>query len=361
VPRESRQALKDIVLIGGSAGSIEALRTIVKDLPENLPCSIFIAIHLSSDYPTMLDVVISRWGGLPVIQPADGDPIRPGNIYIVRPDHHMTLEDGHIRMLRGPRENRHRPAIDPLFRTAAREYGSRVIGIILSGLLDDGSAGLYAVRERGGIAVVQSPLDAIHDQMPSRAIQYAKPQYVLRTGEIAPNLMRLVNSEKVEPDMARSANKAAKGKGTNGKGNGVKPVAKPEENLTVSYPEEGEGTSSVFACPECHGVLWELKDKELVRFRCRVGHSYGADSLRKELSAASEGALWAAMRALEEKAALQRRVADGMAGNKNSGRRLRDQSEADDANARLIRAIIFRRDEKLETEEEAAVHAKKTA
>jgi two-component system chemotaxis response regulator CheB len=352
--------LRDIVVVGGSAGSIDVLRTIVRDLPENFPCSIFIVIHLASDSPTMLDAILSRWGRLPAILPLDKDPIRSGRIYIARPDHQMTLEDGRVRVLRGPRENRHRPAIDPLFRTAAREYGPRVIGVIVSGLLDDGSAGLYAVKERGGIAIVQDPRDAARDQMPLHAIQYAKPQYVLRTREIVPNLVQLVNFEQRKTEMPKRS-RNAQGTSTNGKKNGSKVSTKPEANLTVSYPEESDGVPSVFACPECHGVLWELKDKELVRFRCRVGHSYGPDSLSKELSTNSEGALWAAMRALEEKAAMQRRIADGIGGSKLLTRRLRDQSEADDANARLIRAMIFQRDEKLETEEESVARPKKTA
>jgi two-component system, chemotaxis family, protein-glutamate methylesterase/glutaminase len=343
--------LRDIVVIGGSAGSIECLRTIFTALPAGFPGTIFVVIHLSPDSPSALASLISCWGCLPASQPADGDPIQRSHIYVARPDHQMTLEGDQVRVLRGPRENRHRPAIDPLFRSAAREYGARVMGVILSGLRDDGSAGLYAVKERGGIAIVQDPEDASWGEMPENAREYADPQYVLRTQEIAPALLRLVNSVPVETSMAPKH--SAKG---SKKGNGLKATTKPEENLTAAYPEESEGVPSVFACPECHGVLWELKEKELVRFRCRVGHSYGADSLTKEMSAASENALWAAMRALEEKAALQRRVADGMSSDKVA-KRLRDQSAADDANARLIRAMIFHRDEKLETEEEKEAKA----
>jgi two-component system, chemotaxis family, protein-glutamate methylesterase/glutaminase len=329
----------------------------MRDLPTEFPASVFVVIHLSSDFPSYLDTQISRWGKIPAIQPSDGDPVIRSRIYVASPDHHMTLEDGRIRTLLGPRENRHRPAIDPLFRTAAREYGPRVIGVILSGLLDDGSAGLYAVKERGGIAIVQDPEDAASAQMPRHAIEYARPQYVLRTEEIAPTLIKLVDSPQAEKPMAHK--RPAKAGSKNKESSPL--AAKPEENLTTSYPEEGQGVPSVFACPECHGVLWELRDKELVRFRCRVGHSYGPDSLAKELSAGSENALWAAMRALEEKAALQRRVADGMNNERGSAKRLRDQSEADDANARLIRAMIFHRDEKLEEEPPAKSAPKKIA
>jgi two-component system, chemotaxis family, protein-glutamate methylesterase/glutaminase len=352
-------------VIGGSAGSIEALRVIVAGLPAEFPGSIFVVVHLSSDSPSLLDQHLSHWGRLPACHPLDEDPIVRGRIYVAGPDHQMTLEGGHIRVQKGPRENRHRPAIDPLFRSAAREHGRRVIGVILSGLLDDGSAGLYAVKERGGIGIVQDPDDAVWGEMPRRAIEYAKPQSILLTQQIAPSLIELTSTalEHTHMPNKRSSKASEKNNGSHAakqKNNGPD-TGKPEENLKTSYPEESEGVPSVFACPECHGVLWELRDKELVRFRCRVGHSYGPDSLSKELSAASESALWAAMRALEEKAALQRRVADGMGGNKLSARRLRDQSAADDANARLVRAMIFHRDEKLDEDEEARPAPKKTA
>jgi two-component system, chemotaxis family, protein-glutamate methylesterase/glutaminase len=170
---------------------------------------------------------------------------------------------------------------------------------------------------------------------------------VLRTRDIAPTLVKLVNTGVDETIMAK---KHPGNSIKRNSGNGSQLTSKPAENINVSYPEEGEGTPSVFACPECHGVLWELKDKELTRFRCRVGHSYGIDSLAKELSHASEGALWAALRALEEKAAMLRRVADGVS-DKALSQRLHDQSASDAANARLIRDMIFQRDAELDKSE----------
>jgi two-component system, chemotaxis family, protein-glutamate methylesterase/glutaminase len=347
--------LRDIIVIGGSGGSFDALRSIVENLPAKFPVAIFVVIHLSPEFPSSLDAQISRWGNVPASQPSDQDPVAPGHIYVARPDRHMTLEAGRIRILRGPRENRHRPAIDPLFRTAARAYGERVIGVILSGLLDDGSAGLFAVKERGGIAVVQDPECTGWSEMPRRAIEYARPHYVLPTRDIAPLLVRLAMSDPQETDMAKPSRMSTESKGAESD-----PLSGPEENLEASNPQGGEGIPSVFACPECHGVLWELRDKKLVRFRCRVGHSYGAGSLAKELSAGAETALWAAMRALEEKAAMQRRLADGL-GTNRSVKRLRDQSDADDANARVIRAMIFERDESLAPDEAGEPPARKTA
>lgn len=160
---------RDIVVIGGSAGSIEALTTIVADFPPNLPASIFIVVHIPADSRSALAKVLSQCGPLPASNPADLEAIQRAHIYVARPDHHLLIEDGRVRVLRGPRENRHRPAIDPLFRTAAREYGPRVIGVVLSGLQDDGSAGLYAVKQRRGIAIVQDPRDTLWPDMPARA------------------------------------------------------------------------------------------------------------------------------------------------------------------------------------------------
>jgi two-component system, chemotaxis family, protein-glutamate methylesterase/glutaminase len=341
---------RDIVVIGGSAGSIEALQTIMASLPPGFPASIFIVVHVPADYPNLLAKVLSRSSYLPATNPGDLEQIQHAHIYVARPDHHLTIEDGRVRVQRGPRENRHRPAIDPLFRTAAREYGPRVIGIVLSGLQDDGSAGLYAVKQRNGIAIVQEPRDSISSEMPRRALTYASPHYILRTRDIAPSLIELVNASKSA--MGKKNFKSKKPNGKNHKNRIAVSAAleRPAVNLSAAYSEEGTGTPSVFACPECHGVLWELRDNKMVHFRCRVGHSFGPESLATELSMASEAALWAALRALEEKAAMQRRMAKGMGQDSMTSRRLLDQSAADAANARLIRDMIFRCDAELEPE-----------
>ena len=335
-------AQRDIIVIGGSAGSFGPLKTVLASLPPSLPASILVVVHMMSDVPSLLDENLSRFSRLPVIQAFDQEPIRRGYIYVARPDYHLTVEPGRMRVQRGPRENRHRPAIDPLFRTAAREYGPRVIGVILSGRLDDGSMGLYAVKQRGGIAIVQDPAEAIANEMPRHALAYATPHYVLRAGDIGTNLLNLVQIDQDEIVMPTKKSRTK----SNGRNQGG---GSPEENLKNAYFDEGEGTPSVFACPECHGVLWELKDGDLMRFRCRVGHSFGPESLAEELSQASEAALWAAMRALEEKAAMQRRTADGLTGDRTSYTRLHDQSVADDVNARIIREMIFARDSKLDS------------
>ena len=362
--RGDRLQPRDIVVIGGSAGSIEALQTIVHSLPPDFPASVFAVTHVPADSPTMLPEFLSKIGPLPATHPLDEERILRGHIYVALPDHHLTIEDGNVRVLRGPRENRHRPAIDPLFRTAAREYGPRVVGIVLSGLRDDGSAGLYAVKQRGGITIVQAPNDAIWKDMPQRAIEYVDPQYVLPSRDIGPSLVQLANSREVELAMAKKNSVSRKSNGGNEKRKSASSggLERPDVNEGTAYSEEGEGVPSVFACPECHGVLWKLKNEKVVRFRCRVGHSYGSESLAREMSMASETALWAAVRALEEKAALQRRVAEGMGIDRTMSSRLLDQSAADAANAHLIRDMIFRRDAELEPEEfESKSETRKTA
>jgi two-component system chemotaxis response regulator CheB len=322
---------QDIVVIGGSEGSLHALRTIVAGLPPTFPGSLFIVVHLSPEVPSMLDTLLSSAGRIPATQARDGEGIQPGHIYVAPSDHHLTLLDGHVGVQKGPRENRHRPAIDPLFRTAARIYGERVTGVLLSGRLDDGVAGLLAVRRRGGMAIVQAPADARAQDLPARALRYAGADYVLAAPDIAAKLIELAET-KDEVSMREGKQQRIVSK--------KNPADDPESNLTVATPEESEGKPSVFACPECHGVLWELKNGRLVRFRCRVGHSFGPESLSLELSLAGEAALWAAMRALEEKAAMQRRLADPSP-HSASGRRLREQSASDEENAKLIREMIF--------------------
>ncbi|HWC17470.1 MAG TPA: chemotaxis protein CheB [Terriglobales bacterium] len=320
---------RDIVVIGGSLGAIRALQELVRELPSDFSAPIFVVVHIPSDVPSLLHQLLARSGGIPAIQPFDGDPIEAGHIYVAPPDHHLTIEPGVVRVLRGPRENRHRPAIDPLFRTAARTYGSRVVGVILSGRLDDGSAGLLAVKGRGGMTVVQDPDEADSPEMPARAIQYVRPDYVLPSRAIGQKLTSLTQ----ESDrLVMAGKKSARSETGNNS----------EDNLHAAYADEGEGTPSVFACPECSGVLWELKDHELVRFRCRVGHSYTMDSLHQEFSQSTEAALWAAMRALEEKSAMNRRIAEGSQTNESLAKRFLDQAQSDDASAKVIREIIFK-------------------
>lgn len=189
---------RNIIVIGGSAESIESLKEIVSNLPADFPSSLFVVVHVSADAPSMLAKLLCNSSPLPATNPCDEEPIRTDHVYVSRPDRHLTIEDGKVRILRGPRENRHHPAIDPLFRTAARVFGPRAVGIVLSGRQDDGSAGIYAVNQRGGVAIVQDPNDAIYKDMPSRALEYAEPHYILPARDIAPILVEAANANDTE-------------------------------------------------------------------------------------------------------------------------------------------------------------------
>src|SRR5689334_4079252 len=152
----------DMIAIGASAGGVEALIAVVRALPRDIPAALFVVLHIPAQSPSFLPEILQRAGSLPTLHPEDGTKIAYGNIYIAPPDHHILVEREHIRVVRGPKENRHRPALDPLFRSLALAYGSRSVGVVLTGALDDGTAGLLAIKQRGGIAIVQDPDEALY-------------------------------------------------------------------------------------------------------------------------------------------------------------------------------------------------------
>ncbi len=290
---------RDIIVVGASAGGVEALMQLVRRLPADLPAAVFVVLHLPAHSPSLLPQILERNGPLPALHPADGQAIEAGRIYIAPPDFHLLLESDRIRVSRGPRENGHRPAVDPLFRTAARSFGSRVVGVVLSGTLDDGTAGLAAIKQVGGLAIVQDPDEARYGGMPRSAIESVAVDHKLPVADIAGVLDRLAREpfereeEPVSEKIQRESQIAA-------------------FDLDAISGEDHPGQPSVFGCPDCGGTLWELHDGGLVRFRCRVGHAWTANGLLAEQSDGIETALWTALRALEERAVLCRRVADRM-------------------------------------------------
>lgn len=295
----------DIVVIGTSAGGVEALKKIVSKLPQGFSGSVFVVLHLWPGAASALPLILDRAGPLPAVHPSDGERIQDGRIYVAPPDVHMILEGHHIRLIRGPRENRHRPAIDPLFRSAALVYGPRAVGVILTGSLDDGTAGLFAIKSRGGTAIVQDPAEAPYPSMPESAIQNVPVDHIVPLADIAPLLVRLSKRE-----VRASAAKAHGNPGGNSDDLN-KEVKFAEASMDVlSHDQTHPGEPSVFACPECHGSLWEVQEGEVLRYRCRVGHAYTSESLVSEMGDAMEEALWTALRAVEEMSALHKRLAD---------------------------------------------------
>jgi two-component system chemotaxis response regulator CheB len=323
----AQRVMREIVVIGGSAGALKPLKAILEQIPGDFPAAIFVTIHIPADFPSLLPRVLNS-GPLTVKHPEDQEQIRPGTVYIAPPDFHLLMEKGRVHLSRGARENRHRPAIDPMFRAAARFYGPRVIGIILSGHLDDGSSGLMAVKMRGGLTAVQKPDEALSPQMPQNAINYAHPEQILPAAQIASWLIdRIAEPVEVGPQvleerMAKELEDESR-----------------EADLQDQGKTEKHGTPSPFACPECHGVLWEIEDGPLLRFRCRVGHAYTADALRVSLSEYTEEALWASMRVMEEKAALLRRMAPRS--STNLGGKYLEEAQEYDKHVKIIRKILI--------------------
>lgn len=286
----------DIIVVGASAGGVEALTTLVRGLPADLPAAVFVVLHIPATSTSMLPQILSRAGALSAYHPADGDPIRHGKIYVAPPDRHLLVDQDIVRVIQGPRENACRPAVDPLFRTAARAYGPRVSGVVLTGGLDDGTAGLLAIKRRGGIAVVQDPATALVSSMPESALRYVEVDHCATLAELAPLLTRLAYEPvtAVSPPVSEVLDMEAESAHLN-----------PERLESTENP----GTLSAFTCPECHGPLWQINDSNLLRFRCRTGHAYTAESMLAEQAEGLEAALWMALNILEESALMSERLA----------------------------------------------------
>jgi two-component system chemotaxis response regulator CheB len=236
-----------------------------------------------------------------------------------------------MRVVRGPKENRHRPAIDPLFRSAARSYGTRTVGIVLSGMLDDGTAGLMAIKRRGGLAIVQRPSEALYPSMPQSALNHVHVDYCLPIDEIGPLLVSLTREPGGEQEVGLSADALEK------------EVWTAEMGTDASDGQEHVGQPSVFSCPECGGVLWEIKDGNFLRFRCRVGHALSAESMLAEQTEAVDKALWNAFKTLEEQVSLTRQLAQRAQAQKNShlAQRFLMRARKVEEDARQLRQILL--------------------
>ncbi|HYK42373.1 MAG TPA: chemotaxis protein CheB [Thermoanaerobaculia bacterium] len=287
---------RSVICIGASAGGLAPLTEILSGIPETLPAALFVVLHMSPDNPSQLPEILDRAGPLKAAQAVDGEEIRHGRVYVAVPDHHLLIEENKVRLVRGPRENRHRPSIDNLFRSAARFHGSRVIGVVLSGSLDDGTAGLIAIKIRGGVAIVQEPAEAFSSEMPRSAMRYLDVDHVKPAAKIGPLLSRLIREpmRAAQPPVPVEMVQETK-------------IAKLD--LGAVENEDRPGRPSPFACPDCRGVLWEIEEGQLLRFRCRVGHAFSPETMVLAGDEAIEAALWEALRAIEERVSLRRRLA----------------------------------------------------
>ncbi|MFD2937345.1 chemotaxis protein CheB [Spirosoma flavum] len=283
-------AKRDIVVIGASAGGVMALRELVSAFPADFQAPVFIIQHVSSTSPSLMPEILSRSGPLKVIHPQDGAPIQAGYIYIAPPDHHMILENDRILVKKGPKENRFRPSIDALFRSAAYTFGSRVIGVVLTGLLNDGTSGMWSIKRLGGIGIVQQPEDAAYPSMPTSVLEYVDVDYVLPLSDIGALICKLTQEQAaLTPELtAHELDRL---------------------EIEVSVAAQGDafdmgiltmGELSPLTCPECSGVLVRFDEGRLIRYRCHTGHGYTSDALLSELTESVEASLWKTLRGLEE-------------------------------------------------------------
>ena len=316
-------------MIGASAGGIEALREVAHRLPADLEAAVFVVVHLPEGAKSTLPEILARSGALPAMHAQDGRGIERGRIYVAPPDHHLLLEAGErMRVARGPYHNRHRPAVDPLFTSAALAYGPRVVGVVLSGTLDDGTAGLARIKRAGGIAIVQDPATAAYSGMPENAIAHVPMDRTVPITELAAAIESSVR-ERVAP---------------------TAPVGERVQRWDMEFEGdigartemEAIGKPSVYACPECHGALWEFDEEGILQFRCRVGHSFTSEGLLSEHDSDLEATLWAALRSLEENVSLRRRLARRMRHRKMAGMAERYDAKASvsEKHAATLRQVL---------------------
>lgn len=288
-----------VVVIGGSAGAIPSIIEIVRHLPPSFNLPICIVVHIHPDSTSVLPTLVESASGIPTTHAQDQDILKPRHIYIAPPDRHMLLEGKRLLVHRGAHENRSRPAIDPLFRSAALSFGTNVIALLLSGYLDDGTAGLLAVKRQGGVVIVQDPNDTIFRAMPSHALESVKADFVLPLSAIAQTLARLARPQGAP--LARNLS---------AENDGMEII---NENIMTRVmsgdnPDLVEGKLTTFTCPQCNGTLWEIADEKLTRYRCHEGHAFSQNSLVMSQNEALENALWVALRALDDKVALHQRL-----------------------------------------------------
>lgn len=312
---DEADASRDLVVIGASAGGLEVLKDVVADLPADLPAAVCIVLHISPESPSALGPILQRAGKLPSRAADDGDELRYGEILVAPPDRHLVVEDGHVKLTLGPRENGHRPAVDALFRSAASAYAGRVVGVILSGTRDDGAAGLAVIKANGGAAIVQDPREARYAGMPASALAHVEVDAVAPSALIGGTIVAMVS------------------------GGDPPPGIDPSETFGDT-PERGSPVTVV--CPDCGGVLSERVEGGVPLWQCRVGHRYARDSLAAAQAEDVESALWAAIRALEDREALLERMAaqaDSRSQPK-SARAFRSRADAAGEHARTVRKAL---------------------
>ena len=287
--------MRRLFVIGTSAGGVHALKTVVAALPADFPSAVMVVLHVGA-HPSILPEILNHAGPLPASHATHDQPIQPGHVHVAPPDQHLLVVGGKIRLTRGPKEHHARPAVDPLFLSAALAQGPNVVGIVLTGMLDDGTAGLQAIKRCGGLAVVQDPAEAQYPSMPRSALRHVDIDHCVTLGNL-PELMVSLASLPRPADVFR-------------------PVENLQHELLLTLRTghamehlKAIGSPSTFVCPECHGDLWEVNGASPPRFRCHTGHAFSLRSLVHNLSLGADDAAWNALRALQEKSMALHRLA----------------------------------------------------
>lgn len=330
-------AKRDIIVIGASAGGVEALVSLVKSLPQDLNASIFVVLHLSPFSSSNLPHILSKAGSLPAVHPKDGEKIERGKIYIAPPDHHLLLErGGKIAVSKGPKENRFRPSVDALFRSAALLYGPRVIGIVLSGVLDDGTSGMWNIKRNGGLAMVQQPDEAMFPSMPENVMQHVAVDHISPTDAMGAVLSRLITEKAGKrPDLTKEEMELLK----------LEVIIATRDNaFELGILDMGELTT--FACPECKGALVSLGEGQMMRFRCHTGHAFTSSTLLAGITLQVEEKLWEAMQAMEATTMLLHQISNHYQslGNAASAKAFKQRSVDISNKARVIHDSIFKQE-----------------
>ncbi|QOZ31195.1 chemotaxis protein CheB [Bradyrhizobium sp. CCBAU 53421] len=324
---------RDVLAIGTSAGGFEALRFLAGEFSRDFPASVVVTIHLSSQFRSELDAILTQAGPLPASFAVDGEKLEKSRLYIAPAERHLIVESGHLRLGSGPRENNARPSLDPLFRSAALCCGPRTVGAVLTGTLGDGAAGLSALKQCGGITVVQDPADAAFPEMPTTALARANPDHVVGLKGM-PALFEMLARQPagqavpVPDNLEYEVNVASGGRGS-------------------MHEMDRIGRRSVLACPDCHGVMWEIDEGELVRYRCHEGHAYSAEVMSLALDDNVRRAFGSALRALDERVALARKleVQASSGGQTRVAESWAARAREFEAEAKVIRDSIRRTDE----------------
>jgi two-component system, chemotaxis family, protein-glutamate methylesterase/glutaminase len=336
-PAGAQLGQRDIIVIGGSAGSVEAGRSLVRGLPRDLAAAVFFVLHVPPYRPSGLPAILSAVGPLEAHHACDGESIRSGRIYVAPPDHHMMIESGRVLVRRGPKENRSRPAIDALFRSAAYGYGPRVIGVLLSGMLDDGVSGLWSIKRLGGLTMVQSPEDAQHPDMPRNALAQVQIDVVSPAAELGLLLARAAGQPVPEPCDLDATELERLGVEVD--------IAAQAGAFDKGVADWGD--IAPFTCPDCHGALVRLEEGTMLRFRCRTGHAFTPSSLLAGITDAVEATLWQSMRALDEQTLILEHMAKHFrsAGHEKTAERFARRAETSKERAQLVHDSLPRHDE----------------